>query len=186
MTVARGFVVIVGALAATVGTLQAQGVSPTASFGVAIPTSYYADHRTAGPVIRGGLTLGGPQRRVRLRLEGEGVWLPARGGSAPRTGSADSALRSIAVAGSLLVGPRNQRFAPYMLVGGGPQWLRIRGSVNPYGAVPGLHAGIGFRARGARVSWLAEISWHAVLSGFGTGHELSPGTYTPLTLGIEF
>ena len=184
----RTVMLIAAALGAisTAGTLAAQGISPTASVGVAIPTAHYGVHRTPGPVVRGGLALGSPDRRVGWRLEGEGTWLPDRGDGAPRLGSGSGSLRSVAVVGSLLAGPRHQRAAPYVIVGGGPQWIRVQGAVNPYGAVMGLHAGVGYRVRGEHVSWLGEVAWHVVASDFGTGREYTAGTYFPFTVGIEF
>jgi len=184
----RTLVAIVMALGATGGasTLSAQRIGPTASVGIAVPIGGYGTHRTAGPVVRGGLALGAPDHRVEWRLEGEGAWLLDRSGSPAVGGSSDGTLRSIGIFGSLVAGPRHLRDAPYVILAAGPEWIRVQGAVNPYGAVTGVRAGVGYRIRGQRMSWLAELAVHAVLSDFGTGQEYTAGTYVPITVGLQF
>jgi hypothetical protein len=178
---------IVAALSAMciANVLPAQGLGPTASVGIALPTGGYAMHRAAGPVLRAGLALGERVDRVGWRLEGEAAWFPDNDSAPSSGGGIDGDLRSIAAIGSLVAGPRRRGLAPYVIVGGGPQWIRVRGAVNPYGTSLGLRAGVGLRFRGESMSLLAELAGHAVLSDFGT-REYTAGTYVPLTIGVVF
>ena len=166
--------------------LPAQRVAPTVSIGLAMPAGGYSTNRRDGPVVRGGLAPGGPNLPVRWRLDGEVAWLPERGRTVLNSGTADGSLRSVALVGSLVAGPVRWQLAPYATLGAGPQWIRVRGSGDPRGAVTGIRFGVGCRFRGERTSWLAEVALQAALSKFGTNGDFAVGSYVPFTVGVAF
>lgn len=174
------------ALAACGTRADAQAVSPTLAVGIAVPTGQYGVHRSAGPLLRAGLTMGAPERHVRLRLEGEGAWLLDRTGAPATLGSQDGTLRATGLLLTLVAGPHLGRYTPYLLVGAGPQWIRVAGATNPYGATLGVRGGAGLRVRAGRVELEAEVAAHGVASDFGTGRDFAPGSYVPLAIGVRF
>jgi hypothetical protein len=185
----RGIILLASTLAlvADAVTAEAQSISPTLGVGVAVPLEHYARFRTAGPLLRAGLTLGGQQRRVRVRLDAEGAWLLDRTGGSGPGGSTEGTLRAIGALATVTMGPRGP-VGLYVLLGLGPQWLQAAGAIgpNPYGAVPGVRAGLGVRARLARAEWHAEVALHGVLSDYATGHDFAAGSYLPVILGMRF
>ena len=174
------------ALAACSTRADAQTVAPTLAAGIAVPIGNYGVQRSAGPLLRAGLTMGAPERHVRLRVEGEGAWLLDRADGSAALGSQDGTLRALGLLVTLVAGPHLGRYTPYALVGAGPQWIRVAGATNPYGASLGARAGAGLRVRAGRVDLEAEVAAHGVASDFGTGRDFAPGSYVPLAIGVRF
>ena len=173
------------ALAALGSRAQAQAVSPTLAVGTALPTGHYS-RRSPGPLVRAGLTIGDPRRLVWVRLEGEGVWLIDRTNERASLGSRDGMLRTLGVLVTVAAGPRLGRVTPYVLLAAGPQWLRIQGARNPYGATLGVRAGAGVRVRAGRLELETELAAHVVASDFGTGRDFATGSYIPISVGVRF
>jgi hypothetical protein len=174
------------ALVVCLSRAEAQSLSTTFAVGAAVPTGRYALFRSPGPLVRAGLTVGAPERHVWLRVEGEGAWLVDQAGDRASLGSQRGTLRALGVLVTLAAGPHLGRVTPYVLLGAGPQWLRVEGATNPYGASLGARAGAGVRVRAGRVELEAELAAHGVASDFGTGRDFAAGSYVPLTLGVRF
>lgn len=175
-------------LAAAAATpLGAQGVSLGVAAGVAVPTGPLGANRSPGPVAQASVYLGGFGRRVRGRVDVEAAWFPGGGQPPGRLASSDEGdLRVSGVLASLVVGPRGGPVRPYALVGAGAQGLSVPGRTNPYGAVPGVRAGVGVRATVWGLRLHAELVPHAILSDYGTGRDFEIGTYWPITVGVRF
>ncbi|HMI48059.1 MAG TPA: hypothetical protein VK481_05280, partial [Gemmatimonadaceae bacterium] len=163
-----------------------QGIQPGFALGVAVPSSgdYGRRHR-AGPLAQLSVLFGDSDRRVRLRIEAEGAWFPGRAAPNPPF-SADGDMRILSAFADLIMGPRMTGPRPYFLFGAGPQWITVPGVPNPYGGVPGVRAGVGLEGKVRGLTLRGEVSANAVLSDFATGRSFTPGTYWPLTLGIQF
>jgi len=95
-------------------------------------------------------------------------------------------MRILSGIATLMIGPRANGVRPYFLFGAGPQWISVPKVPNPYGSVPGARTGIGVEGRARNWTLRAEITGHAVLSDFATGHDFHWGTYWPLTVAIQF
>ena len=187
----RSFVLLLAglsALAVTPSHIFAQAVRLGVAGGFAIPTGAYGQTRTAGPLVRGTLTLGGPERRVRFRGDLEGAWLLdiADGASVGVVSSRQGTLRAVSALASVLVGPAGGHFTPYLIAGAGAQRLSVEKVRNPYGTVAGVRAGVGIRFRLGRTAVHAEITPHWALTDFGTGRDFEVGSYVPMVVGVSF
>jgi hypothetical protein len=165
--------------------LGAQAVALGLAGGIAVPTGAYGEARATGPLVQVSGTVGGPQRRLRLRMDVEGAWFAGSGTPTTRGLSAAGGLRVLSSGLNLLVGPRGGPVRPYALVGLSAQRLRATGRVNPYRMVPGVRAGVGMRAALGGVEWRAEVTPHLVLSDYATGRDFDVGSYWPVTLGVS-
>ncbi len=156
--------------------------------GLAIPTGAYGETRTAGPLIRGMLSLGRPSWVARFRCDFEGAWLLDQADrDGPDFGSSrQGTLRAVGVIALVVAGPAGGRLAPYVVAGAGAQRLRVEGVRNPYGLVTGVRAGAGIRARLGRAAVHAEVTPHWALTDFGTGRDFGVGSYVPIAVGISF
>jgi hypothetical protein len=177
----------VGVLGAVVpfGSGGAQPVEVGLAAGVAVPAGAYGDTRTPGPVVRGSLTFGARERRVRLRTDVEGAWLLGQLDRAP-AGSSRGTLRALGVVGSVLVSAGGAGPAPYASAGVAVQRLAAAGSRNPYGATFGVRAGAGVRWRTGRHAMHAEVTPHLALTDYATGRDFVAGAYVPVTVGFAF
>ncbi len=180
---------LLGALAvATAGAplaLRAQAVEASVAGGLAVPAGGYRRSRAAGPVLRGSVTVGAPERRVRLRGDLEGVWLLDRADRVPAY-SSQGTLRALSAVGSVLIGARGPGPSPYVSAGLAMQRLTVQGFRNPYGTTLGLRAGAGVRWRVRHLRVHAEVTPHLVLTDFATGSDFGTGGYVPLVLGAGF
>ena len=165
--------------------LAGQGAFPGVALGVAVPSGDYGDTRGTGPLAQLFVVFGGPDRRLRLRLDAEGVWLPARGPDNP-VSIPGGDMRILSGIANLIIGPRGSEARPYFLFGVAKQWVSVTNGTNPYGAVPGARAGFGVEVPIRHWTVRAEIAAHAVLSDFATGHDFGLGTYWPVTVAIQF
>jgi hypothetical protein len=165
--------------------LVGQDIHPGFGLGVGVPAGDYRKTRGSGPLAQLFVVFGGADRRLRLRIEAEGVWFPGRV-PANTLSSTSGDMRILSGIATLMIGPRANGARPYFLVGGGPQWVSVPKVTNPYGYVSGARAGIGVEGRVRDWTVRAEIAGHAVLSDFATGHDFGLGTYWPLTVAIQF
>lgn len=150
---------------------------------MAIPVGSLGEARTLGPVLRAGLVFGAPTRDFQARLEVEGAWMPGdRGASTLCCRARD--FESLGAFGMLAIGPET-RIAPYVIIGGGFQWLRVQGVTNPYGTTGGVRGGVGVRGQLRGMLIHLEITPHANLTDFGAG-EYDAGVFLPLVAGIRF
>lgn len=167
--------------------LGAQTLTPSIAAGIAVPTAGLGTSRTLGPLLRGSLLVGAPDRRVRFRGDIEAAWMPATAQPAAPVSSSTGDLRVISVLADLVIGPRgNDSVQPYLLLGLGAQSMRVSGVTNPYGKVPGLRGGVGLRGHVGRFGMSAEITPDLILSDFATGRDFRLGTYWPVSVGISF
>ena len=164
--------------------LLAQEMHAGFALGAAVPAGDFRETRGTGPVAQLFVLLGGADRRIRFRVEAEGVWLP---GHTPASFSTSTGgdLYILSGIGSLIMGPRSTPVRPYFLLGAGPQLVSVPKHPNP-GFVPGIRAGFGVEGRLRSWTIRAEIAGDAVLSDFGTGRDFGLGAYFPLTLAIQF
>ena len=169
------------------GTTNLPGQEMHAGFGLgaAVPAGDYRETRGIGPVAQLFVLFGRADRRVRVRVEAEGVWLPGHTPASDATSKAGD-LYILSGIASLIMGPRSTPVRPYFLLGAGPQLVSVPKHTNRYGSVPGVRAGLGVEGRLRRQTIRAEIAGHAVLSDFGTGRDFGLGAYFPLTLAIQF
>lgn len=165
--------------------LAAQTARPEIAAGVAVPAGALAAQRVAGPLVRAGVVLGAPSRIVRVRLDAEAAWMPARGRTVPIS-SASGTLRTVGAVASMLVGPAEPRIAPYLLAGISAQRMQVNGHPNPYGTLAGVRLGVGVRRTVGTHELRAEVAEHAVLSDYGTGRDFAVGTYWPISFGVTF
>ena len=169
------------------GTTNLPGQEMRAGFalGAAVPAGDFRETRGTGPVAQLFVLFGGADRRIRLRVEAEGVRLP---GHTPASSSTSTGgdLYILSGIGSLIMGPRSTPVRPYFLLGAGPQLVSVPKQVNPYGSVTGIRAGFGVEGRLRSWTIRGEIAGDAVLSDFGTGRDFGFGGYFPLTLAIQF
>ena len=165
--------------------LVGQGIHPGFGLGVAVPAGDYRQTHGSGPLAQFFILFGGADRRLRLRVEAEGVWFP---GHIPASALSDASgdLRIVSSIASLMIGPRTSGARPYLLLGAGPQWLSVSKVNNPYGSVIGTRAGLGVEGRLGDWTVRAEIAAHAVLSDFATGHDYGLGAYWPVAVAIQF
>ena len=165
--------------------LGSQEIHPGFGLGVGVPAGDYRKTHDSGPLGQLFVVFGGADRRLRLRIEAEGAWFPGR--VPANTGSSTSGdMRILSGIATLMIGPRANGVRPYFLFGAGPQWISVPKVPNPYGSVPGARTGIGVEGRARNWTLRAEITGHAVLSDFATGHDFHWGTYWPLTVAIQF
>ena len=176
---------LIGALVgqATVG--AAQRFSPEVAIGIVAPIGLLGARRGIGPTVGAGFMIGGPDRRVRLRIGFDVATMP--GHNQPgQLGAAGADLRLATLGAAVLMGPRRGRLAPYLVLGVESHSMEARGYTNPYGRVGGLSAGVGLRASLRRLEARAEVTAHLILSDFATGEDFAPGTYVPVTLRVAF
>lgn len=94
-------------------------------------------------------------------------------------------LRNISLLGSVVYGfSGNERFRPYVLLGGGMYRMSITGRPNPYGWVPSVHAGAGIRVPVGGWTLTVEIQPQLILSDYGN-RNFQPSSYVPLLLGAR-
>ena len=165
--------------------VRAQGAELGVAAGVAVPVAGYGS-RTPGPLVRGAVTLRGPEHRVRWRGELEGVWLLDGTDDLADVSSRNGTLRAVSGVVSVLVGGTQPQGTVYGVLGVGAQVLRVRGSTNPYGTTPGVRAGLGVRRRIGRAALHVEITPHWALTDFGTGRDFGLGAYVPVVVSIGF
>ena len=166
--------------------VSGQGIQPGFALGVALPSlGDYGRRRRPGPLAQLSVLFGDSTRRVRLRIEAEGAWFPGRAPANPPF-STDGDMRILSAFANLVMAPRWSGLRPYFLLGAGAQRVTVPGVANPYGAVPGVRTGFGFEDKVRGWTLRGEVSANAVLSDFATGREYRPGTYWPITLGIQF
>jgi hypothetical protein len=182
----RFCLVLIGVLAAIPCELSAQPVSHGVAIGVAVPTGDYGETRHPGPLAHVSLTFRDPERRIRFRVEGEGVWFPVRDDSSPIPSSSAGDLKILSILASVLLAPNSGSVRPYFIIGGGPQWLSVPNSINPYGLLLGVRAAIGLEGKWSGRKLRAELGAHAVLSDYATGRDFGLGTYVPVMVGIQF
>lgn len=175
-------------LAASPLKTRAQSVQAGVSGGLAVPTGDYGKTRIPGPLVRGTLTFGGQERRVRPRADIEVAWLldQADDATVGFGSSRQGTLRAVSALASIVMGPAGAGFAPYVIAGAGGQRLRVAGSRNPYGTVGGVRGGAGLRFRARRAVVHAEVTLHWALTDFGTGRDFGMATYVPAVIGISF
>jgi hypothetical protein len=164
----------------------AQHISPGAAVGIGIPTGDLGRERSPGPLVQAYLVVGRSDRVVRFQISAEGLWCSGRQPPTSLTSSAYGDLRALSILGTLLFAPPPMGIRPYLSLGGGLQSLTIEGRQNPYGRLVGVRSGAGIELPLRKAFVRAEISAHAVLSDFGTGHDFSIATYVPVTLSIQF
>lgn len=165
--------------------LPSQEMHAGFALGAAVPAGDYGETRGIGPVAQLFVLFGRADRRVRVRVEAEGVWLPGHTPASYSTSKAGD-LYILSGIASLIMGPRSTPVRPYFLLGAGPQLVSVPKHTNPYGSVTGVRAGFGVEGRLRSRSIRAEMAGHAVLSDFGTGRDFGLGGYYPLTLAIQF
>lgn len=180
-----GVCVFLLAAVSSISVASAQGVSAGLGLGIAVPTGRLGAERLPGPIVQAFATLGDAERRVRLQLGAEGVWIQGKGDSSPLS-SVDGDFRSLALVASVIVAPKKQGVRPYATAGAAIHRLSIEEQTNPYGAIPGARGGIGFEAPWRRQRIRGEVSAHAILSDFGTGRDWAMGSYSSITVGILF
>ena len=105
---------------------------------------------------------------------------------APAVRSFTGDLRILSVLASVLLAPNNGIVRPYLVLGGGPQWLTVPDDVNPYGTLYGVRAAIGLEGKWSGRKWRAELGAHAVLSDYATGRDFGLGTFVPVMVGVQF
>ena len=171
---------------AVVPRAYAQHISPGVAIGVAVPTGDLGRERSLGPVTQIYAVIGRPDRVLKFQISAEGAWLPGKSPPASLTSSAYGNLRALSLLGSLVIAPALDSVKPYLSFGAGLQDLSIQGRQNPYGRLVGVRTGVGVEIPLRELSLRAEVSAHAVLSDFGTGHDYSIATYFPITFAIQF
>lgn len=175
-----------GALVISPSRAVAQTVQVGVSGGLAVPTGAYGRTRVPGPVVRGSITLGGPQRRVRFRGDLEGAWLLDQADGASIGSGQQGTIRAVSALAAVVAGPTGGRVAPYVIAAAGVQRLTVKGTSNPYGTTTGVRAGAGLRVRLGRSAIHAEIASHLALTDFATGRDFDIGSYVPLVVGVSF
>ncbi|MEJ7760194.1 MAG: hypothetical protein WKF55_11475 [Gemmatimonadaceae bacterium] len=175
-----------GAFCASPDTVVAQAVQVGVAGGFAIPTGAYGRTRIPGPVVRGSLSVGGPQRRVRLRGDIEGALLLDQADGESIGSSQEGTIRAVSIFVAAVAGPTGGRLAPYVIAGAGLQRLTVKGTRNPYGTTAGVRAGAGLRFRFGRSAIHAEVTSHLALTDFATGRDFDVGSYVPVVIGISF
>ena len=168
--------------------LGAQPVERSLALGVVLPAGDYARLRTIGPAVRAAVAFGDLEtRRVRLRLELEGVWLRSRGARPGVANSDPGSLTALSVVATGVFGPRSRGgVAPYVIAGVALQSLTIPGTRNPYGSTLGLRVGVGLQRHVGERSVFFEIAPHLALTDFGTGQDFGAAAYVPLVVGFRF
>lgn len=161
--------------------VAAQRAGPTVAVGMAVPRGPLGAERGAGPLGRIGLVFGASRAAVQFRIEAERAYMPARGA---QTTSQSSSLTSTAVLGNVIVGPRGFTM-PYLVVGGGIQWLRAGRLPSIYGATPGVRIGIGLRSRIGSTYPYVELLSHLNLTDFASA-EWQAGHFLPVVAGVRF
>lgn len=164
---------------------RAQLITPQVAAGIAAPTGPLGEARSPGPALRGAVLVGAPTRRVRLRIAADAAWMPGSQAAASQYASAGD-LRVLSVSGSVVLAPRGEGAAAYVLLGGGVQGMRVAGQRNPYGVGGVLHAGVGVRVPLGRVAMHFEVTPQLLLTDYATGEDFSPGTYWPVLVGLSF
>ena len=165
--------------------LVGQEIHQGFGLGVAVPAGDYGQTHGSGPLAQFSILFGGADKRLRLRVDAEGVWFPGHiPASALSSTSGD--LRILSGIANLMIGPRTSGARPYLLLGAGPQWVSVTKVPNPYGSVIGTRAGLGVEGRLGDWTVRAEIAAHAVLSDFATGHDYGLGAYWPVAVAIQF
>ena len=179
------YVASLAAIFVSARAIAAQVIHPDVGLGAAVPTGPLGEGRGIGPLVRLGFVVGDTARRIRLRVEGEAAWMPAREARG-RTSSPVGDWRAFSLVGSVLIGPRGSRVASYLVLGAAAQGVDIGGQTNPYGTLAGVRAGAGVRGRVGAYVLRVEVTPHAVLSDFGTGRDFAVGTYWPISVGLTF
>lgn len=164
--------------------LSAQAVSSIVSFGLANPSGGLGEFRNTGPVARAGVVLGHPRRVSQWRIEMEYARMTGREQS-PSVDSRDADIRSLGLFGTISIGPRTPRWAPYFAIGAGLQRLNTVGVRNPYGTTPGVRTGFGLTGRHHTRHVFLEVLLHANLTDHGAG-DYAIGYFFPVVAGVRF
>lgn len=165
--------------------LGAQAITASLAVGAAVPTGGLGAFRDPGPSVRGALSLGGPGRLAKLRLEAELSRMPGHVGSAVPNPTRQGTLEAAGTYASLLVGRTSGAVAPYGIVGAGAQRLWIEGVRNPYGLTGAVRLGAGVQWQTTHARLFLEAGPHITLTDHGAGEEV-PGIYWPVMVGVSF
>lgn len=172
-------------LACSVQTLNAQSIQPDFGVGMAVPIGALGAKRDPGVYARAGLIFGRPARILRFRFDVDGAYMHRDATATPDISSATGALRSMSLAGSLLVSARTAT-SPFATFGIGVHSLKNRNFPNSYGSSVGLRTSVGLRHRVGRHAFALEAGAHLLLTDYGTGADFATGVYFPLQFGFTF
>ncbi|MFL5574906.1 MAG: hypothetical protein ACJ79S_02910 [Gemmatimonadaceae bacterium] len=168
--------------------LMAQVAVVEAGAGVALPVGHLAARRAAGPYAEAGATLGGPARRVRLRLAADAAWLAGRtvAVSGPAGSVAYGPVRVLGAHAYALAGSRGPVRA-YGLAGLG--LFRASGATEHTpsvrtGVSAGAGAGVEFPVRG-RLRASVEARVEGLLADYAVGGFQTP-TFWPVAARLHF
>jgi hypothetical protein len=178
------FGILMALLAFLPAHLRAQAVSSIVSFGLADPSGGLGEFRNTGPVARAGVVLGHPRRVSQWRVEMEYARMTGREQS-PSLASRDADITSLGLFGTITIGPRTPRWAPYFAIGAGLQRLNTVGVRNPYGTTPGVRTGFGLTGRHHTRHVFLEVLVHANLTDHGAG-DYAIGYFFPVVAGVRF
>lgn len=167
-------------------TAHAQELGVRAAVGVAAPIGPMGEHRSIGPALGGGLVVTPANGSWRLRLDIGTVRL--QGDDPVRFSREGADLRITSATGAAEFAIVTRRtVVPYLLLGGGRHWMRVRDGQDAAESAWGLQAGFGARGPLGRATWELEIIPSATLSSFATGTSgVTVGSFMPVRVGVRF